>query len=133
MRPVCIDVVYRLLDTVNDAHGHDVGDEVLIEVASRLKKALRRYDKVGRYGGDEFLVVLPNCDMKNAIRISERLRRVVCGEKIETEAGSLSVSISAGCASTENNTSPTIENLVKISDNAMYHAKNMGRNCVVAS
>lgn len=118
---------------INDTHGHDVGDEVLIEVASRLKKTLRRYDKVGRYGGDEFLVVLPNCNMKNAIRISERLRRSVCSEKIETEAGGLSITISAGCASTEDTPSPSIENLVKISDKAMYHAKNMGRNCVVAS
>ncbi|MFC2163494.1 diguanylate cyclase [Acidobacteriota bacterium] len=118
---------------INDTHGHDVGDEVLIEVASRLNKTLRRYDKVGRYGGDEFLAVLPNCDMRNATRIAERLRRAVCGEKIETEAGSLCVSISVGCASTENNSAQSIESLVKISDKAMYHAKNMGRNCVVAS
>jgi len=118
---------------INDAHGHDVGDEVLIEVASRLNKTLRRYDKVGRYGGDEFLVVLPNCDMKNTSRISERLRRAVSGEKIETKAGNLAVTISAGCASTEKISTPSIESLVKISDKAMYHAKNMGRNCVVAS
>ncbi len=118
---------------INDKHGHDVGDEVLIEVSSRLKKTLRRYDKVGRYGGDEFLVVLPNCDMRNATRISERLRRAVCGEKIGTEGGDLSVSISVGCASTEKNPIPNIENLVKISDKAMFHAKNMGRNCVVAN
>ena len=118
---------------INDTHGHDVGDEVLIEAASRLKTVLRRYDKIGRYGGDEFLVVLPNCNMKNAIRISERLRRAISSEKIETEAGGISVTVSAGCASTENSPSPNIENLVKISDKAMYHAKNMGRNCVVAS
>jgi len=118
---------------INDRHGHGVGDEVLIEVASRLKKTLRRYDKIGRYGGDEFLVVLPGCDQKNATRISDRLRRAVCGKSIETEAGLLTVTISAGCASTEKTTSSSIENLVKISDKAMYHAKNVGRNCVVAS
>lgn len=118
---------------INDRYGHGVGDEVLVEVASRLKKTLRRYDKIGRYGGDEFLVVLPSCDQRNATRISDRLRRAVCGESIETEAGRLNVTLSVGCASTENKTSSSIENLVKISDKAMYHAKNMGRNCVVAS
>jgi diguanylate cyclase (GGDEF)-like protein len=131
MGTVMVDIDF--FKNINDAHGHDVGDEVLIEVASRLKKTLRRYDKVGRYGGDEFLVVLPNCDMRNTIRISERLRRAVSGEKTVTEAGSLTVTISVGCASTENTPSPSIENLVKVSDKAMYHAKNMGRNCVVAS
>jgi diguanylate cyclase (GGDEF)-like protein len=130
MSTVMLDIDF--FKNINDTHGHDVGDEVLVEVASRLKKTLRRYDKVGRYGGDEFLVVLPNCDMRNATRISERLRRAVCGEKIETEAGSLCVTISMGCASTEKNSTPSIENLVKFSDKAMYHAKNMGRNCVVA-
>jgi len=132
----CVSTVMLDIDffkNINDTLGHEVGDQVLIEVASRLKKMLRRYDKVGRYGGDEFLVVLPNCNLRNATRISERLRRAVSAQKVETEAGGLAVTISAGCASTENNSTASIENLVKISDKAMYHAKNMGRNCVVAS
>ena len=118
---------------INDSYGHDVGDEVLIEVASRLRGTLRRYDKVGRYGGDEFLAILPGCDLRNAKRIAERLRRAVCNDRIQTEAGQLFVTVSVGCASSDSQSHKSIEYLVKFSDKAMYHAKNMGRNCVIAS
>lgn len=118
---------------VNDSYGHDVGDEVLVEVASRLKGAVRRYDKVGRYGGDEFLAILPGCDLRNATKIAERLRRAVCMERIQTEAGQLYVTVSVGCASSETQSHKSIEYLIKFSDKAMYHAKNMGRNCVISS
>lgn len=118
---------------VNDSYGHDVGDEVLVEVASRLKGAVRRYDKVGRYGGDEFLAILPGCNLRNATKIAERLRRAVCMERIQTEAGQLYVTVSVGCASSETQSHKSIEYLIKFSDKAMYHAKNMGRNCVISS
>jgi diguanylate cyclase (GGDEF)-like protein len=118
---------------INDSYGHDVGDEVLVEVASRLKGTLRRYDKVGRYGGDEFLAILPGCSLDNAKRIAERLRRIVCKDRIKTGAGQLYVTVSVGCASSESHSHKSIEYLVKFSDKAMYHAKNMGRNCVIAS
>jgi diguanylate cyclase (GGDEF)-like protein len=118
---------------INDSYGHDVGDEVLIEVASRLRRTLRRYDKVGRYGGDEFLAILPGCDLSNAKRIAERLRRAVSTDRIQTDTGQLFVTVSAGCASSESQSHKSIEYLVKFSDKAMYHAKNMGRNCVIAS
>lgn len=118
---------------INDSYGHDVGDEVLIEVASRLKGSLRRYDKVGRYGGDEFLAILPGCDLNNAKRIADRLRRAVCQDRVQTETGQLYVTVSVGCASSESQSHKSIEYLVKFSDKAMYHAKNMGRNCVIAS
>ncbi|MGD8538347.1 MAG: diguanylate cyclase [Candidatus Aminicenantes bacterium] len=118
---------------INDSYGHDVGDEVLIEVASRLRGTLRRYDKVGRYGGDEFLAILPGCDLRNAKRIAERLRRAVCNDRIQTEAGQLFVTVSVGCASSDSQSHKSIEYLVKFSDKAMFHAKNMGRNCVIAS
>ena len=118
---------------INDSYGHDVGDEVLIEVASRLRGSLRRYDKVGRYGGDEFLAILPGCDLSNAKRIAERLRRAVCKDRVQTGAGQLYVTVSVGCASSDSQSHKSIEYLVKFSDKAMYHAKNMGRNCVIAS
>ena len=118
---------------INDSYGHDVGDEVLIEIASRLRGTLRRYDKVGRYGGDEFLAILPGCDLRNAKRIAERLRRAVCNDRIQTEAGQLFVTVSVGCASSDSQSHKSIEYLVKFSDKAMFHAKNMGRNCVIAS
>jgi two-component system cell cycle response regulator len=106
---------------INDSYGHDVGDEVLIDVASRLK------------GTDEFLAILPGCDLTNAKRIAERLRRTVCKDRVQTEAGQLFVTVSVGCASSESQSHKSIEYLVKFSDKAMYHAKNMGRNCVIAS
>jgi len=69
---------------INDNFGHGVGDKVLSEVAFRLKHSLRRYDKIGRYGGDEMLIVLPNCDQNNLTIIAERLRKVICNKKIKT-------------------------------------------------
>lgn len=127
---VMLDIDY--FKKINDSYGHGVGDEVLLEVASRLVRVLRRYDKVGRYGGDEFLAVLPGCDLNTATRIAERLRRSVSQERIQTEAGQLYVTISAGCSSSVSQSHKSIEYLVKVSDKALYHAKNMGRDCVVA-
>jgi len=119
-----------LFKDINDTYGHHVGDEVLIELASRMKKVLRKYDKVGRYGGDEFLVICPSCGLKNAERIAERLRRAISSAKIRTESGSIHATISLGCASSENQRQASKEYLAKTSDKAMYHSKNKGRNCV---
>ncbi len=115
---------------INDNFGHHVGDEVLIEVASRMKKVLRKYDKIGRYGGDEFLVICPNCGLRNAERVADRLRRAVGSVKILTESGPVHVTISLGCASSESQRQASKDYLIKTSDRAMYHSKNTGRDCV---
>ena len=119
-----------LFKDINDTYGHLAGDEVLVEVGSRMKKVLRKYDKVGRYGGDEFLVVCPNCILTSAERIAQRLRRAIHSERIRTESGPVYATVSLGCASTENQDRASSEYLVRTSDKAMYHSKNKGRDCV---
>ena len=115
----------------NDTYGHFAGDIVLIQVAKRLERCLRKYDKIGRYGGDEMLVVLPGCGLKEAGDIAERLRLVVDGEKVNTPAGGLDISITLGCSSSAGFSRPTPETLVQASDAALYRGKKQGKNCVV--
>jgi len=116
---------------INDSYGHMVGDSVLLEVANRLKKPLRKYDKVGRYGGDEMLVVIPNCNEVTVKQIGERLCLSVSQEKVHTEAGNLKVFISLGCASSETFPNAPGKYLVQVSDKALYLAKKKGRNRIV--
>lgn len=120
-----------LFKNVNDEYGHTIGDAVLVEVAARLQKSLRVYDKIGRYGGDEFLVILPNNNLKNVRSVAERLRCLISGEKIKTDAGLLEVTISLGCTSTESGESRSVEDIVNVSDRALYQAKHRGRDCVM--
>jgi len=115
---------------INDTHGHMTGDKVLIEVASRLKKALRNYDQIGRYGGDELLIVLPGLDKTHARSIGERLRKAVCQNNLETETSSLAVSISIGISVSDISIHRPAAHLIKESDQALYHAKKEGRNRV---
>lgn len=126
---ILMDIDY--FKNINDTHGHHVGDEVLIDVASRLRKNIRSYDKIGRYGGDELLVALPNCSLLTVKEIAERLRRVVCKKKVKTEIGPIAVTLSLGGASSEDQFVISAENLIKASDRALYQAKRNGRNCMV--
>ncbi len=119
---------------VNDTWGHDAGDEVLREVAARLKKQLRRLDVICRIGGEEFAVLLPGADVRMAQQVAERLRRAVAGQpvKITTDDGELDlhITISIGLASFEKK-EDTLESLLKRADEALYTAKQQGRNRVV--
>jgi len=128
---VMLDIDY--FKKINDTHGHVAGDKVLIEVAFRLKKALRNYDKIGRYGGDELLIVLPNCDKIYVHSIGERLRKAICTEKIETGAGALTASISIGISVSTISSKKPATDLIKESDQALYQAKEGGRNRVYVS
>jgi diguanylate cyclase (GGDEF)-like protein len=116
----------------NDTCGHLAGDIVLIQVAKQLERCLRKYDKIGRYGGDEMLVVLPGCGLKAAGEIAERLRLAVAGEKVRIPAGELEISVTLGCSSSADLSRPTPEALVQASDAALYRGKKQGKNCVVA-
>jgi two-component system cell cycle response regulator len=113
--------------SINDTHGHLAGDAVLREAARRLKAASRTYDAVGRYGGEEFLLVLPNCRSEDAWRQSERLREAICAEPFPIEGGSIDVTCSLGIACTD--TVPA-SRLVRTADEGLYQAKGAGRNCV---
>jgi diguanylate cyclase (GGDEF)-like protein len=116
---------------INDNFGHQTGDSVLTEIAIRLKENIRPYDKIGRYGGEEFLVVLPNCGLIEVAQIAERLRVSICKKKIKTENQLLNISISLGCTSLENPNISSPKELMNISDHALYEAKKEGRNRVV--
>ena len=117
---------------INDSLGHAAGDSVLKEVAERLQSDLRPYDLVGRYGGEEFLIVLPNCTFTVATRRAEEIRCLVCKNAIVTTFATVPVTISMGVTACEGTRSLTIASLLQQSDEALYSAKENGRNCVRA-
>jgi diguanylate cyclase (GGDEF)-like protein len=114
---------------INDTYGHPVGDQVLAEVAKRCKDNLRRIDILGRLGGDEFTVLLPETDMFTGSRVAERLRLHVSAEPIITDGDPLRVSLSMGIAKATA-TTPDLDVLISRADSAMYRAKEKGRNRV---
>ncbi|MDH4218756.1 MAG: diguanylate cyclase [Candidatus Aminicenantes bacterium] len=117
---------------INDTYGHHSGDSVLVEVSSYLQKSIRNYDEICRYGGDELFIILPNCNLAMTERIAERLRQRVSETKIETDTGTLDITISLGGVSSEIFLSDlTPDKLVISSDEALLKAKSNGRNCVV--
>ncbi len=116
---------------VNDSYGHMIGDLVLQEVAFRLKDSVRAYDSVGRYGGEEFLVILPNCTAEELSISGQRLRHLMAERPIETSAGEISVTASIGLVSSIiSETTSDCLRLLHASDAALYSAKSKGRNRV---
>jgi diguanylate cyclase (GGDEF)-like protein len=117
---------------VNDAFGHLVGDAVLREAAERFRAALRLYDGIGRYGGEEFMVVMPGCDLANAQKVAERLRQDLCQTPLRAFQGGLRITISIGVTSVGDIRHVDVEPVIKTADDALYEAKRAGRDCVVA-
>jgi two-component system, cell cycle response regulator len=115
---------------INDSLGHTAGDTVLREVAERLKSDLRPYDLVGRYGGEEFLIVLPNCSLKVATRRADEIRHLVCKDMIVTTFATVPVTVSMGITAADGSQNLSIEELLQQADNALYSAKENGRNRV---
>jgi two-component system cell cycle response regulator len=116
--------------SVNDLHGHAVGDEVLQEVARRLHHSVRSYDMVGRYGGEEFLVALNKCNPGSALSRAENLRAIIGGRPMQTANKPVTVTLSIGLALSTEFTECTVEELMHQADMALYAAKAAGRNCV---
>ncbi len=112
---------------VNDTYGHPIGDEVLRGVVRAMRSSVRRYDAVGRYGGEEFLIVLPGCDESNAVSHAERLRAAVGRVAIETPLAVVRPSISLGVVVSDRHTSLDVGDLIQAADAALYRAKNGGR------
>ena len=115
----------------NDKYGHIAGDAVLREVAKRVTDALRPYDSSGRYGGEELLIVLPECGASDALEIAERVRSAIADQPVMTKSGAISASLSLGVAVADGDTSLHLNDLIQRADSAMYQAKENGRNCVV--
>jgi two-component system cell cycle response regulator len=113
---------------VNDSYGHLVGDEVLRRAAGRMSSAVREYDHVGRYGGEEFLVVLPNCTAEAARDVAERVRQHIGDKPIVTTPTQLEITVSIGVS--QWHYGQEISGLLHRADVAMYRAKQNGRNRV---
>jgi diguanylate cyclase (GGDEF)-like protein len=120
--------------SINDVHGHLVGDQVLRKVAERLVGAVRVYDYVGRYGGEEFLVVLAGCDEENALARADQIRETITASPIPTARGPIPVTISVGVVAVRQWGHLPPEEILREADIALYEAKREGRNrCKVAA
>lgn len=120
---------------INDTYGHLVGDAVLKEVGRRLAEAVRTYDWVGRYGGEEFLIIVPGCKPADLVTSAQRLRRCIAESKFDTSAGPLLVTLSIGVASggDARGLCQDTESLLRAADTALYAAKAEGRNRVAVA
>jgi two-component system cell cycle response regulator len=116
--------------SVNDEHGHLAGDSVLREVSKGMSSSVRAYDSIGRYGGEEFLIVVPGCNLAEASQLAERLRNNVRNAAVQAPGGSIPVTISFGVADVSvcNNS----VDLLRSADEALYAAKKSGRDRVEA-
>ena len=115
---------------VNDSFGHQAGDVVLTSVARAVRSRLRGHDDVGRFGGEEFLVVLPGADLEGALKAAESLRETVESTPVQWGAQRIAVTISVGVRGGIVTGSETADTLVGVADAAMYRAKQGGRNRV---
>jgi diguanylate cyclase (GGDEF)-like protein len=116
--------------TVNDTYGHAGGDAVLRELARRIKGELRAGDVAGRWGGEEFLVLLPQVGLDGAIEAGERVRTVVAARPFDAAGQVINVTVSGGCSA---GLGPSAEELVHQADTGLYRAKDGGRNRIVAA
>jgi two-component system, cell cycle response regulator len=115
---------------INDTYGHVVGDAALCETSNRMRASLRPYDTIGRYGGEEFLVVLPNCTAEDAIKLAERLRLGVGQEAMQINGHQIMITSSLGVAVSDMIGTLDTATLIRAADSALYRAKAVGRNHV---
>lgn len=116
--------------SINDTHGHLVGDEVLKTFGSRLIELGRNEDLFGRYGGEEFCMVLPSSDAEQAKQAAERCREIIAGAPFDTHAGPLPITASFGVVATTPQPNETPQTLIDRADRQLYRAKEQGRNQV---
>ncbi len=115
---------------VNDAHGHGTGDAVLASTAASLREHLRPYDRIYRYGGEEFLLLMPQVDLEAALSMADRLRGAVEGQRIDNPAGGEPLKITASFGVAALDGVDPIEGSIDQADKALYEAKEAGRNRV---
>jgi two-component system cell cycle response regulator len=119
--------------SVNDTYGHLTGDDVLREATARIQACVRPYDAVGRFGGEEFLILLPGCDAKATAAKAEQLRATVGQPPIETLTGPLRITMSIGAVATGNWPDESAKQVLLMVDGALYRAKEEGRNRVAVA
>ncbi len=115
---------------INDTYGHPAGDSILVEVALRMQETLRAYDCLGRFGGEEFLIVLPDASEEGAVALAERIRIAVAGVPIEAPSGPVNVTLSLGTVVRTMEQGTNFKTLIDEADRALYRAKDGGRNRV---
>jgi diguanylate cyclase (GGDEF)-like protein len=115
---------------INDTFGHLAGDAVLCEAVRRMKASIRSYDSLGRFGGEEFLFILPGCEASAAVRLAERIRQEIASRPIEWQGRAIQVTASFGVTSLPLSQRSTTEALLRLADEALYQAKQQGRNRV---
>ena len=115
---------------INDTYGHMAGDVVLRLTSERMLSMMRSYDYVGRYGGEEFMVIIPGCDQQGTRALAERLRLSINEESMNTPEGLIPVTISLGVTMSDREKNQDSETLIRAADAALYKAKKSGRNRV---
>ncbi len=133
-KPVCLLMIdLDNFKRINDLNGHAVGDRVLSIVARRLKNTLRQDDLAGRYGGDEFVVLMPDIDLLDCQQIAERCQNVVSEEPVEVDSSRFWISISIGLVVSNADDTLSLEELIRQADSHLLQAKRDGRNRIVSS
>jgi diguanylate cyclase (GGDEF)-like protein len=115
--------------SVNDRYGHDCGDFVLVTMAKIFKSMLRKQDSVGRWGGEEFILLLPEAPLRGGETVAEGIRKRIAGETFSHREHQVSITITFGVC--EYNGVMDIDACVKRADEALYSGKHKGKNCVV--
>lgn len=133
-KPVCVMIMdIDFFKRVNDTHGHDVGDEVIREFSERIGASVRGIDLACRYGGEEFVVVMPDTDLSVASTVSERLRRQISEKPFSASKGALELGLTCSIGVTVSKEEENSDGLLKRADEALYKAKGDGRNRVVVA
>ncbi|MGA2263237.1 MAG: diguanylate cyclase, partial [Acidobacteriota bacterium] len=115
---------------VNDTYGHAIGDAVLCETGNRMRASVRSYDAVGRYGGEEFLIVMPGLDEPAALLAAERLRACIGNDPFKVAGAHIRITMSLGVATRAPGWRGTMDSVIQAADHALYRAKAAGRNRV---
>ncbi len=116
--------------SVNDKYGHQFGDQVLKSVSNVIRKKVREVDTLCRWGGEEFLLLLENCDQQHAAKVADTIRESISQSNIRIKNEIMNVTISAGVA--EYQLDESMDDLIDRCDHAMYESKNKGRNRITA-
>ena len=118
---------------INDTHGHQIGDQVLIDLCIRIGNTMRSTDILARYGGEEFAILLPHIPLNGAEKVAEKIRQEIAGTPFPIGESEIDVSISCGVSSFTKGSIDTIDTIIMEADKALYQAKKEGKNRVVVS